>query len=219
MMMRTMRENTKVILWVVVVAFVVTIFAVWGLDLQTGSPTSDPNIVGRVNGVAITRTQYQSFYEMLASQFRASSPTQSLTYSQEEFVAEQAWENLVMSVITEQEIEKLGIGVSNEEIVSFLRDSPPPEIQQYFVDDEGNFDNAAYQTALNNPEIDWTNLEQLARERIPRMKLQNYLASQVHVSEDEVVHSFQKESIEMTVRYVTYPIDTTSVGDYTPTDE
>jgi peptidyl-prolyl cis-trans isomerase D len=219
MMMRTMRENTKVILWMVVVAFVVTIFAVWGLDLRTGNPTADPNLIGKVNGLAISRGQYQNFYEMLASQFRAASDTRSLTYEQEEFVAQQAWDNLVLSVLTEQEIEKLGIKVSNEEIVSFLRDSPPAEIRQYFVDEKGNFDNAAYQTALNNPEVDWTNLEQLARERIPRLKLQNYLSSQVYVSEDDVVHSFQTETIEMNIRYVSYLIDTTSVGDYTPTEE
>ena len=35
-MIKQMRENTKVILWIVVVAFVVTIFAVWGLDLTGG---------------------------------------------------------------------------------------------------------------------------------------------------------------------------------------
>ncbi|MEJ2721696.1 MAG: SurA N-terminal domain-containing protein [bacterium] len=219
MMMRTMRENTKIILWVVVVAFVVTIFAVWGLDLRTGTGTADPNIIGKVNGVPITRAQYQNFYEMLASQFRAASETKSLTYAQEEFVSEQAWDNLVLTILTEQEIQKLGITVSNEEIVSFLRDSPPPEIRQYFLDDQGNFDNEAYQAALNNPEIDWTNLEQLARERIPRLKLQNFLSAQVFVSEDELVHAFEAQNVEMTIEYVRFPVDTTSIGDYVPTDD
>ena len=82
MMMRTMRENTKVILWIVVVAFVVTIFAVWGLDLRTGDPTADPNLIGKINETPVTRAQYQTFYEMLANQFRAASSTRSLTYSQ-----------------------------------------------------------------------------------------------------------------------------------------
>ncbi|UCG50629.1 MAG: SurA N-terminal domain-containing protein, partial [Candidatus Latescibacterota bacterium] len=218
-MMRTMRENTKVILWIVVVAFVVTIFAVWGLDLRTGQQTGDPNLIGKVNGIPITRAQYQSFYEMLASQFRSASSTQTLTYAQEEFIASQAWDNLIMSILTDQEIEKLGIKASNEEIVSFLRDSPPPEIRQYFVDDEGNFDNQSYQAALNNPEIDWTNLEQLARERIPRLKLQNYLSAQVHVSEDEVLRNYMEENVEMKIAYAKFPMEETDLGDYAPTDE
>jgi parvulin-like peptidyl-prolyl isomerase len=210
-----MRENTKIILWVVVVSFVITIFAVWGLDLRTGKTRSDPTVLGRVNGTPVTRAQYQSYYEALASQFRAAS-NEPLTYPQEEFVGNQAWDNLVYTILTDQQIDKLGITVNNDEIVSYLRNSPPTEIRQYFLDDKGNFDNEKYQAALSNPEIDWTNLESLARERIPRFKLQNYLAAQVFVSEDEVRLAHMSENIEMKIAYVEFPIDETDVKDYSP---
>ncbi len=217
-MMHKLRENTRIVLWIVVVAFVVTIFAVWGLDLETGTQVSDPGIMGTVNGVQITRAQYQSFYEMLAGQFRAASNEQ-LTYSQEQFIATQAWDNLIYTVLTDQQIDKLGITVTNEEIVSYLRSSPPPEIRQYFLDDQGNFDDQSYQTALNNPEIDWTNLEALARERIPRLKLQNYLAAEVFVTDDEVELAYEMEKLEMTMSYVEFRIDETELDDFTPTDQ
>ncbi len=215
-MMRQMRENTKIILWVVVVSFIITIFAVWGLDLRTGGGGSDPNVIGKVNGVPITRTQYQSYYEALASQFRAAS-SEPLTFSQEEFVGNQAWDNLVYTILTDQEIKKLGITVTDDEIVSYLRTSPPPEIQQYFLDDKGNFDNEKYQTALNNPEIDWTNLEALAKERIPRLKLQNYLAAQVFVTPEEVRLAYMSETTEMKIAYVEYPIDAADAKGDSPT--
>lgn len=214
-MMHKMRENTKIILWVVVIAFVVTIFAVWGLDLRTGHDLGDPNVIGTINGVPISRLQYQSSYEALARQLRAGS-NEPLTFAQEDFVAAQAWDNLIYAVVTDQQIEKLGIQVNNDEIVSYLRNSPPPEIQQYFLDDKGNFDNNAYQTALNNPEIDWTNLEQLARERIPRLKLQNYLAAQVFVSDEEVRLAYDQQALEMRIEYVEYPIDDVELKDYSP---
>jgi parvulin-like peptidyl-prolyl isomerase len=213
-----MRENTKIILWVVVISFVITIFAVWGLDLRTGKDVADPAVIGNVNGVPITRGQYQSHYEALAGQFRAASD-QPLTYSQEEFIANQAWDNLVYTILTDQEIEKLGIKVNNDEIVSYLRNTPPPEIRQYFVDDKGNFDDNAYQTALNNPEIDWTNLEQLARERIPRLKLQNYIAAQVFVSPEEVRAEYLAENTELELAYVEFPIDEANAGGYAPTQQ
>jgi len=215
-MMRTMRENTKIILWVVVVSFVITIFAVWGLDLRTGKSSGDPNVIGRVNGVPITRTQYQSYYEALASQFRAAS-NEPLTYSQEEFVGNQAWDNLVYTILTDQQIEKLGITVTGDEIVSYLRNSPPAEIRQYFLDDKGNFDNDKYQAALNNPEVDWTNLEALAKERIPRFKLQNYLAAQVFVTQEEIQLAYMSENTEMKIAYVEFPIDGADVKDYSAT--
>jgi peptidyl-prolyl cis-trans isomerase D len=217
-MMHKMRENTKIILWVVVVAFVITIFAVWGLDLRTGSDVSDPNIIGRVNGVPVSRYQYQSSYEAIASQVRAGS-SEPLTYSQEEFIARQAWDNIVYAILTNQEIDKLGITVNNDEIVSFLRNSPPAEIQQYFLDESGNFDNDAYQAALNNPEIDWTSLEQLARDRIPRLKLQNNIAAQVFVSDEEVRLAYEMQNTELKIEYVEYPIDDTELEDYSPTTE
>lgn len=217
-MMHKMRENTKIILWVVVIAFVITIFAVWGLDLRTGSDMADPNIIGRVNGVPVSRMQYQSAYEAIASQFRSGS-SEPLTYSQEEFIANQAWDNIVYAILTNQEIAKLGITVNNDEVVSYLRNSPPPEIRQYFMDESGNFDNNAYQAALNNPEIDWTNLEQLARDRIPRLKLQNYLAAQVFVSDEEVRLAYEMQTVDMKIEYVEYPIDETQLEDFSPTAE
>ena len=60
-MMKQLRENTKVIIWLVVVAFVVTIFAVWGLDLQTSGVTGQgQGLVGKVNGVPVTPQTYQA---------------------------------------------------------------------------------------------------------------------------------------------------------------
>jgi peptidyl-prolyl cis-trans isomerase D len=213
-----MRENTKIILWIVVVAFVVTIFAVWGMDLQTGSSSVDPTILGRVNGIPITRSQYQLVYEQLAAQMRATTQDNQLNYSQQALVSTQAWENIVYGILTDHEIRKMGISVTDEEILGYLRNTPPPEIQQYFIDDQGNFDNQAYQTALSNPEIDWTSLERLARQRIPRLKLNRYLTTQVHVSGEEIRRAYQLESTELTLEYVEFQIASEELGDYEPGD-
>jgi peptidyl-prolyl cis-trans isomerase D len=221
-MMKQMRENTKVILWIVVVAFVVTIFAVWGLDLRGsgGAPgASQYNTLGKVNGMPISRSQYQSVYEQLSAQMREAQPEGRLSYSQQELIHDQTWENLVTSILTSQEIEKLGIVVTDEEVVSFLMTSPPPEIQRYFVDENGNFDYAAYQAALQNPEADWTSVEALARERIPMIKLNTYLVAQVHVSPDEVRAVFEEENTSITAVYVNFPLAAEDISGYTPTEE
>lgn len=218
-MLQKMRENTKIILWIVVITFVVTIFAVWGLDLQTGTPGTDPNVIGRINGVAISVDQYRFAYQRLADQLRSSNQNQPLTSAQEEYVRGQAWDTIVYGILTEQEIARLGITVNDQEIVDYLRGSPPAEIRQYFVDENGNFDNQAYQAALNNPEVDWTSLEQLARERIPRIKLNEYLAAQVHVSEDEVRREYEMTTVDLSIAWVEFSISDADIGDYSPTDE
>ncbi len=199
-MMKAMRENTKIILWVVVVAFLITIFAVWGLDLQGGGSTPrQQNLIGRVNGIPVTPQTYQAAYNQLAQQMRANGQT-DLTATQQEMLRDQAWESIVSNIITSQEIKKLGIGVTDEEVLQTIRTSPPPEIQQYFHDDKGNFDYKAYQAALNNPDADWTAVEDLVRQRIPVIKLNQYLTAQVHVSNSDIRTAFEEETVKMLAR-------------------
>ena len=212
--MKQMRENTKVILWIVVVAFLITIFAVWGLDLQSTTSTRQQNLVGRVNGVAVTPQMYQTIYSQMANQFRTQAG--DLTAAQQEMIRDQAWENIVSNIITGEQIKKLGITVTDEEVLSFLRNSPPPEVQQYFQDKDGNFDYAAYQAALNNPDADWTAVEEMARQRIPVVKLNHYLMSQVHVSASEVRRAFAEENTKLVARYVEFPLDAEDIGDWQP---
>jgi len=219
-MMKQMRENTKVILWVVVIAFVITIFAVWGLDLQTGGgPQQTQNLVGRVNGVAVTPQTYQSVYNQISQQYRAGSTDEQIPPAQQEMMRDQAWESIVSNILTEQEIEKLRIGVTDEEVLAHLRSSPPPEVRSYFVDDAGNFDFAAYQAALNNPEADWTAVEALVRQRVPLIKLNQYLMTQVHVGAGEIRREFEEENIRLLANYVAFPVGDEDPSSYVPSEE
>lgn len=215
--MKQMRENTKVILWVVVIAFVITIFAVWGLDLQSTSSHTEKSLVGKVNGVKVTPQMYNTIYTQLAQQVRAQSG--DLTSAQQEMIRDQAWENIVSNIITSEQIKKLGITVTDEEVLNFLKNSPPAEVQQYFKDKNGNFDYAAYQAALNNPDADWTAVEELARQRIPIVKLNQYLMSQVHVSAAEVRRLFAEQNTKMVARYVEFPLDAEDIAGYDPSPE
>lgn len=215
--MKQMRENTKIVLWVVVVAFLITIFAVWGLDLQSTTSHKDKSVVGRVNGVNVTPQMYNTIYTQLSQQVRSQSG--DLTSAQQEMIRDQAWENIVSNIITSEQIKKLGITVTDEEVLNFLKNSPPSEVQQYFKDKNGNFDYAAYQAALNNPDADWTAVEELARQRIPIVKLNQYLMSQVHVSAAEVRRFFAEQNTKMVARYVEFPLDAEDLGGWNPSPE
>jgi peptidyl-prolyl cis-trans isomerase D len=218
-MMKAMRENTKIILWVVVVAFVITIFAVWGLDLQSGSGSKQKNVVGRVNGTPITPQAYQAVYTQLAQQYRTNAKNQELTATQQEMLRDEAWENIVSNILTGEQIKKLGIGVTDEEVLNTIRTSPPPEVQQYFHDDKGNFDYAAYQAALNNPDADWSAVEDMVRQRIPMLKLNQFLMAQVHVSNTDIRNAFDEQTVKMVAHYVEFPVDTEDLGDWKPSDD
>jgi peptidyl-prolyl cis-trans isomerase D len=217
-MMKAMRENTKIILWVVVIAFVITIFAVWGLDLQTNTLRGNQSVVGKIDGVDITPQAYQAVYNQLAEQYKTNA-SGDLSAPQREMLRQQAWDNIVNNILTGREIERLGITVTDAEVLSFIRSSPPPEIQRYFQDENGNFDFAAYQRALNNPDADWTSVEALVRQRVPVLKLNQYLMSQVHVSQAEITRALQEENVKLVAEYVAFPVESEPIEGTGPTDD
>ncbi len=219
MSMQKMRENTKTILWVVVISFVVTIFAVWGMDITSSSHRGNPNEIGKVDGVSISRTQFQRLYDQMLKSITGDNPDQEIPYSQREMISEQAWRNIVYNILTKKEIKKLGITVSDEEIMKYLRETPPVEVQQYFLDDNGDFDKQKYLAALNNPEIDWSSLKDLARQRLPLLKLQAYLQSLVHVSNAEVRRAYEEKNTLMSAAYVEFPMPDVDPGNYSPSSD
>jgi peptidyl-prolyl cis-trans isomerase D len=207
-MLKQLRENTKTILWIVVVAFVVSIFAVWGMNMDNPSrPRQDENAVGRVNGVPITRTLYSNSFTQVYDQMKqqrgeAYEPNQM----ERLMMAEQAWELAIQKILMAREIEKLQITVSDAELVDFLRRNPHPTLQQVFRTEDDQFDYQAYLRSLSDPEVDWTELEQWGRNLLPELKLQTYISSQVHVSEQEIMERFKRETVVAKARYVKIPL-------------
>jgi peptidyl-prolyl cis-trans isomerase D len=209
-MLKQLRENTKTILWIVVVAFVVSIFAVWGANLS--SPTSrkqDDNSVGSVNGEPVTRTLYSNSFTQVYDQMKQQRGGEYEPNQMERLMmSEQAWELAIQKILMAREIEKLKITVSDAELVDFLRRNPHPTLQQVFRTEDGQFDYQAYLSSLSDPEMDWTELERWGRNLLPELKLQTYISSQVHIPEQEILARFKRETVEVKARYVKIPLPT-----------
>lgn len=207
-MLKQMREKTKTILWIVVVAFVISIFAVWGMNLRTPQGSKqEPDVVGKVAGEVVRRQMYVSTFNELLEQVRMQKGEDyRMSESEHRMLADQAWERTVQKILIAKEIERRGIVVTDNEIVTFLRQNPPPIVRQTFVNEEGKFDYQAYLAALADPSRDWTRLEQWARIQIPEMKLQNALSAQIHVPEHAVLQRFEKETVKVKATYVAVPL-------------
>ncbi|MBN1886274.1 MAG: peptidylprolyl isomerase [Candidatus Krumholzibacteriota bacterium] len=206
-MLKQLRERTKVFLWIVVVAFVISIFAVWGMDLRTGDRTeADPEVAGIVNGERIPRQAYaQVATELLNGVKQQRGEDYRMSDMEYRMVQEQAWETTVQKYLIASEIEKTGITIGDDELVSFIRRNPHPSLQSVFVDDNGNFDYQAYLAALGDPSADWTQLENWARSILPEFKLESMLMAQVHVPDRELYDRFLRDSLVVKARYVRVP--------------
>jgi peptidyl-prolyl cis-trans isomerase D len=222
-MMKTMRSGAfiKWVLWIVVGAFVLTIFAVWGLDI-TGRRSGrgvQTSVVGKVGDVEILDQEYREAVRLVTNQMRQRVGDRSLNSWEIRQAEETAWQNLVAEKIQSRFIRELGIGVTDEELVNYLRANPPPQVQQYFVDEEGQFDYQAYLQAFNDPNQDWRAVEAWARYMLPQAKLSSYLQASVHVSERELRERWARENVRARMEYMRLTVNTTEVEGYEPADQ
>lgn len=194
-MLSTFRKFTKVVIWVVIIAFVGTIIFAWGMEITQSK--AQRNIVGTINGKDIDYRVYQDYYERLY-QSKQTGSDEELDAATLRQIRQQAWDNLVSEYLLNQQIEKRGIQETDEEIVSFLRYQPPTELQQIQeFQTDGKFDYQKYVSAMTNPQAAtfWASVEARYRPQIRIYKLQQEVAATARVTEDEL-HNYFMDSQE-----------------------
>lgn len=202
MIMSSMREKTKVVLFVVLLAFVGFIFFDWGMNASgTGGPRE--GVVGKVNGEDITADAYRRMRAQMAQSFeqRTGRPPE---IADNDALDEETWVALVRETLVQQQIEKYGVSISDAEILELLRTNPPEEIRAQFMNEQGEFDVAAYQSALTNPALaaQWASVENYLRAMLPADKIQNYVGLNARVTTAEVHDRFVARNEKAKVRYV-----------------
>ncbi len=183
-MMRTMRENTKWVFYILAIAFIGWLVFDVAAGM-TGSGSSGSDVVLRIDGQAIHLPQYQAALQ--AAMERAREQTGgNLTREDEKQVENQLVEQLTRDVLLEHETRRLGITVTDQEIQDAAQSSPPPEV--YSVPEfqtNGQFDANKWRRFLqsgSNPEF-LVQLEARYRQQIPQVKLLQYITSDLYVSD------------------------------------
>ena len=171
-MMTKMREMTFVFIWILVIAFVGLMVLEWGMDI-TGLK-SQSNIVGKINGTKVTIQEFQEAVQNYYLQERERTG-QEPDEEQLNQIRDQVWDQYIQRVLFSREIEKRNIKVTDQEVFQMIAENPqglPPAISENpnFLTD-GQFDMAKYRQALENPQIDWSPIENYVREVMPFQKL------------------------------------------------
>ncbi len=152
-LMNKLRDKTHIILIILILAFLGTIVFEWGMD-YLGMRGGQVTELGSVNGQEIKYTDYESQVNFSIDQQRQQTgedPDENLI----KMIRDQVWDQMVTQILAEQEIKRLGITVTNQEILNWVYNSPqtlPAPIKQNFVDSTGQFNMSVYQQALA-PEI------------------------------------------------------------------
>ena len=125
-MLRTMRSNAKYVFFILAGSFV--LWLAIGQVMQILEPSQ--NIVLRVNDREVPITVYQQRLQAAYEQYRQQSGVSTLAREEEQQIQEQVTNQLIQEILLQQEYRRLGIQVSDEEIIEAARTSPPPEVQR-----------------------------------------------------------------------------------------
>jgi peptidyl-prolyl cis-trans isomerase D len=198
-----MRENTKWIMLATAIAFVALMVFEWGMDI-TGRSGGGVGELGRVNGDPVTYDMYQAAYHNLYDQV-SNSQEQPITSAQNRDIENSAWNQVVNQVLIQQELEKRGIKVSDQEIMDAARFSPPPELMQDpLFQTEGRFDIQRYQDFLANAadEAFLLQLESYYREVIPQSKLLRQVSAGIYFSDAELWETYRENPEQIRLRFL-----------------
>ena len=203
-MMRQMRENTKWIMLITATAFVGLMVFQWGMDI-TGRSGLSIGEIGSVNGTPVMYDAFNQTYRSLFDQVQASQED-PVTSQQIRDIEDAAFDEVVNQLLIRQELRRRGIVVTNEELLTAARFSPPPEFQNSpAFQTDGFFDIQKYQAFLASPTIDDLTLLQLEayyRDVIPRSKLMRQVSSDLYVTDAALWDEFRDRHEQISVRYL-----------------
>jgi len=197
-MMRTMRANAKWVFYILAGSFV--LWLAIGQVMEILQPSG--NVVLKVNGREVGITAYQQRLQAAYEQYRQQSGSGNLAREDEQQIQDQVTNQMIQEILLQQEYGRLGIQVSDEEIVDAARTSPPPEIMRDpQFQTNGQFDIRKWQQFLQSgaDRATLAQIEAIYRDRIPQIKLAQYITSDVYVSDAKLWRIYRDQHDSATV--------------------
>jgi len=216
--MNTLRENTGVILWILVLSFGV----IWTLqDSNVFDAVNRPSQnVASVNGTTISNQEYNTAVDQQRQQLQRQM--QGDVSSQVQQLARQrAYDQLINNALLEQEMKRLGITVTDAEVEDMVfGENPHPLIRKQFSDSTGRINYQLLQNMAQNPQANpqFLQMENFLRKQRRQQKMGSLIQSTVHVSQEDVEEHYWRQNATasaqyVALRYAAVPDDSISVSE------
>ncbi|MEO0742591.1 MAG: peptidyl-prolyl cis-trans isomerase [Bacteroidota bacterium] len=199
--MNKMRESTKYILWIIVFSF----GGLWTLQDSGCFETIGlgPRHLAVVNGEPITFETYQGAVQQQVEAYEQQG--QEVSPQLRAFIEERVYDALVDNVLREQEMERLGVAVSDAEVADLLYgDNPDVLIRQFFPDGQGGVDRNAVRTIAEDPQYrgDFIGIQEDVRRRRQQAKLDALIGATVRVTQADVNDEYVRRNQSAAARFV-----------------
>lgn len=210
------RLREKMGAWVAVFVFVAIGLFILGDLFSSNSMLFNRNDVGEIAGHTISLEEFQQAVKEREASYilnfnRQPGEREMITLRQ------QAWEMLILKYAIQPQYEKVGLRVTDDEVVDMITGKNVDEaIRQSFINQQtGEFDRAALGTYINQikampvgsePRVRWEIFERELRPARERIKYENLLIKSAYVTtaQAELEYHMQNDVAEVRYLYVPY---------------
>lgn len=193
-MMNELRKNAKLILWIVIGAFILTIFAVWGMKGVMFEESKNPDLIAKIGKDTITYTELGQLWQNKLQELYDKGI--KVTDEKEKELKKELLYDIIEHKLKLKYAQKIGIFTTDEEVAENIMSIPA------FSDKNGNFDKNLYQNILYNQRIQPHEFEEQQRQYITLVKLRNQILSTIKFTNDELKMYFLKRQRTLNVQYV-----------------
>src|ERR1041385_622201 len=208
-LMTKIRDSMTTVFAVFAGVFVVYIVLDWGMDItgrKSARNASASQEVGSINGEVILYPEFAELVRQASENQKAQTGTDP-DENDLRTIRDQVWNQMIEQHLYGEEIKHLGITVSDQEIIDWVRGENPPDfLRKQFTDSTGTFNRKGYEAAIQDPrnKAIWVRVEGVLREQREREKLQSVLLASVRVSEGDVLQKFIDQSIMFNADYLLF---------------
>jgi peptidyl-prolyl cis-trans isomerase D len=188
----------KTILWMIIFAFLGTIFYSWGMG---GSSGSRGGVVATVEGIDIQYSEYDQTFNNMVNFYREQFKSQfSEDLIQRLDLKTQALDALIQRKLLILESGNLNIKVSDEELIDHIQSFPA-------FQKDNKFNKSFYTNYLRFNRLSALDFEESQREALMIQKLEKLITGNTLVSKSEVLDAYNNEEESAKLDYIAFSED------------
>lgn len=205
MLMQKLREKTKLILWIVTIAFLGWILLDLGMDIA-GARIRKPYEMGFIAEIEGFKIPYDFYRDMLYRMLQDSSRKKGeLTEFEEKSIEKNAWLKMIEEIRFRKIAEKRNLFLSDSAVLFLLLNYPPPQIyRDTFFRRGDTFDINKYRQFILNPSNYQFALEyeNLIRETFPKEMMRFDFMTLIHPIYEEMINNLKRNRTKYQFEYV-----------------
>lgn len=218
-MMRTLRDNTAVVLWILVLAFVATIVFSWGMGGFDTVKGGKGTTIASVNGEDLDIRDYERLVSnrLQQSQADGTRPDDAQVAS----ARRQSWSDLINLTLERQLVAELDLTTSDDEVSDRVLYMPPAWVTGDTTFQSGGvFDTLRWHDLLrgDNTRGLLLNLENQYRQAIPLEKLRSRLQATALPSDADIADDYLQKNQSalgswLLWPYASFEVDTAAIAE------